>query len=256
MAHADSNRSRTALRALKVLEILGAARQPISVADVAEGIGADRSTAYRMLATLMDAGYVDRDQATRNYRLSVKVLSLAKYMLGGDETGEAINACLRSISDQTRETVHYSILDRDEAVLIYRAKGSQLVTVDFQVGDRSPLHCTSIGKVLLAFEDARLAERVIARGLPKVAAKTITAPSDFRAELQRVRAQGYAYDDFEFADDMRCVAVPVFGGGGRLIGGISLSGPSARYTLAKLDELRDCALAEARRLSQRLGHRD
>lgn len=93
-----------------------------------------------MLATLMDAGYVDRDHTTRNYRLSFKVLSLTKYMLGADEAAEAIIACLREISDLTRETVHCSILDRDEAVLIYRVKGSQLVTVDFQVGERSPLH--------------------------------------------------------------------------------------------------------------------
>ncbi len=249
----DSNRSTTALRALKVLEILGATRAPVSVAEVAAGIGAERSTAYRMLMTLMGAGYVVRDEKTRNYQLSYRIVALTKWLLSDDEQSELIMACLKAISDRTGETVHYSVLDRDEAALLLRAKGTQLVTVDFQIGDRAPLHCTSIGKVLLAFQDTRLVERVIARGLPKVARNTITDPQAFRAELQRVRVQGYAYDDLEFTDDMRCVAVPVFEKGGVVKGGISLSGPSSRYTPQKLEELKDIAVAAARRLSQQLG---
>jgi DNA-binding IclR family transcriptional regulator len=249
----DSNKSATALRALKVLEILGASRSPVSVAAVAEGIAADRSTAYRMLMTLMDAGYVVRDATTRNYQLSYKIVSLAKYLLDGDDSAELIMSQLRDISARTRETVHYSVLDRDAAVLIFRVKGTQLVAVDFQIGDRAPLHCTSIGKVMLAFSDVRLTEQVIAGGLPKQARNTLTEPDALRAELQRVRTRGYAYDDFEFADDMRCVAVPVFHKAGALHGGISLSGPSSRYTREKLEELRDCALVAARELSRQMG---
>lgn len=252
-AKTDSNKSTTALRALKVLEILAGSQAPVSVASVAQGIHADRTTAYRMLMTLMEAGYVHRDAASRQYRLAYKVLSLGKFLRGSDDTAEVIKASLHDISEQTSETTHYSVLDGDESVLLYRAKGTQRVAVDFQIGDRSPLHCTSIGKVLLAFQDVRAVERAIARGLPRMASKTITAPDALRAELERVRAQGYAFDDLEFADDMRCVSVAVFENGGRLHGGISLSGPSSRYTQAKLRELRDCALKAARELSRRLG---
>ena len=248
-----SNKSATALRALRVLEILGGSRAPVSVAEVAGGIGADRSTAYRMLMTLIDAGYVVRDATARNYQLSYRILALGKWLLSDDEQSELIIACLKDISDRTGETVHYSVLDRDAAALLFRAKGTQLVTVDFQIGDRAPLHCTSIGKLLLAFQDVRLVERVIERGLPKVARNTITDPQAFRAELQRIHVQGYSYDDLEFEDDMRCVAVPVFEKGGVVKGGISLSGPSSRYTPQKLDELKDIAVAAARRLSQQLG---
>jgi DNA-binding IclR family transcriptional regulator len=249
----DSNKSTTALRALKVLEILGGSRAPLSVAEVAGGIGADRSTAYRMLTTLMEPGYVVRDGRTQRYQLSYRILALTKWLLTDDERSELIVACLKDISNRTDETVHYSVLDQDAAALLFRAKGRQLVTVDFQIGDRAPLHCTSIGKVLLAFQDTLLVEQMIERGLPKVARNTITDPQAFRAELRRVRSQGYAYDDLEFADDMRCVAVPVFEKGGRLKGGISLSGPSSRYTTEKLEELKAVAVAAARRLSQQLG---
>jgi DNA-binding IclR family transcriptional regulator len=253
MNETDTNISSTALKALNVLDFIGEQRRPVSVMEVAEGIGADRATAYRMLLTLLHAGYLMRDQSAKTYRLSFKVLSLGRHLLGDDERASRIMDCLRDISEATGETVHYAALERQHTVLLFRAKGTQRVSVDFQIGDRSALHCTSIGKVVLAYQDARLVEAVIAAGLPKVAPRTITDGAALRQELARVRAQAYAYDDLEFAADMRCVAVPVFEKGGEVPGGISISGPSSRFDLAKLDALRDVAAVHASELSRHLG---
>jgi DNA-binding IclR family transcriptional regulator len=233
------------------MEILAEAGRPVAVAEVAEGIGADRSTAYRMLMTLHSAGYVTRDASQKRYQLGYKLLSLSRRLLNGDTRADLINEALRRMADCSGETVHYCVFDRDATVLVYRAKGAQLVAVDFQIGDRSPLHCTSIGKALLAFQDARTIDAVIEKGLPKVAINTIVDPDRLRAELTRVRAQGFAYDDREFHDDMRCVAAPMFEKDGSCQSGISFSGPQSRYTDAKLAELRDIALVGARELSQR-----
>jgi DNA-binding IclR family transcriptional regulator len=249
----DPNKSATALRALKVLEALAHSRDALSAAEVAGIIGVERTTAYRMLMTLIEAGYVVRDQRTRAYRLGYKVLTLSRAMLSGNEKTEFVAACLRKISARTGEAAHYSVLERDCAVLVQRAMGTQLVTIDFQIGDRAPLHCTSIGKVLLAYQDSAAIEAAIVRGLPRFARNTITDPTRLRAELRKVRVQRYAYDDMEFADDMRCVAVPVIEKDGRVTSGISLSGPTSRYSRQKLRELRDCALAAARELSLNLG---
>jgi DNA-binding IclR family transcriptional regulator len=129
----------------------------------------------------------------------------------------------------------------------------QRVSVDFQIGDRSPLPCTSIGKVLMAYADARFSERIIAGGLPKVAPKTITDPEVMRRELARVRAQGYALDDMEFSDDMRCLAIPVFEQGGVVQAGVAISGPSSRFDLEKLERLRQVAAPHVADLSRKLG---
>ena len=251
MADIDGNISATALKALAVLDFIGEQRRPLSVQEVAEGIGADRATAYRMLMTLVHAGYVVRDDKT--YRLSFKVLSLARFLVSDDERSLQILNCLRQISEETGETVHYSALDSDCAVLVFRVKGIQRVSVDFQIGDRSPLPCTSIGKVLLAYSDARFVERIVAQGLPKVAPQTITDPEALRHELTRVRAQGYAIDDLEFSHDMRCLAIPVFERGGQVPGGVAISGPSSRFDLGKLEELRKLATRHVAELSRRLG---
>lgn len=253
MADLDSNISATALKALTVLDFIGEQKRALTVQDVAEGIGADRATAYRMLMTLVHSGYVVRDASQKTYRLSFKVLSLARYLVSDDERSVQILNCLREISDETGETVHYSALDSDCAVLVFRVKGTQRVSVDFQIGDRSPLPCTSIGKVLLAYSDARFTDQIIARGLPKVAPRTITDPEELRHELMRVRAQRYAFDDMEFSHDMRCLAIPVFEKGGQVPGGIAISGPSSRFDLEKLESLRQTAMPHAAELSRKLG---
>ncbi|MET3927225.1 IclR family transcriptional regulator [Devosia sp. 2618] len=253
MSSLDTNISATALKALSVLDFLGEQRRPLSVIDVASGVGADRTTAYRMLMTLVQAGYVTRDESGKNYALSLKVLSLTRNLIREDDRALQIISCIRQIADETGETVHYSVLEGDSAVLLFRAKGTQRVSVDFQIGDRSALPSTSIGKVLLAYQDARFADAVIAKGLPQVAPKTITDPDAMRRELTLVRAQRYAFDDMEFAPDMRCVAVAVFERGGVVPGGIAISGPSSRFDMAKLEHLRDILLSHAQTLSDKLG---
>lgn len=249
----NANTSATVLKALRVLEVVAASSRPLSVSEVAEQIDIDKSTVYRMLITLVDAGYLIRDDTSRRYSLSHKVVSLSRNLLAENEVSQLIRRTLTHLSATTNETLHFSVLDGEEAVLVQRVKGTQLVTVDFQIGDRVPLHCTSIGKVLLAFQDVRFIERIIAAGMPKLTDNTITEPMDFRKELQRVRSQGYAIDDREFSDDMRCIAVPVFEGGGRINGGISISGPDSRFTLEKLEELKTPLLEASRKLSEQLG---
>ena len=249
----DSNRSSTALRAFQVLEMLGRAGRPMTVAEVAEGIDADRSTAYRMLITLLDAGYVRRDASEKHYQLGYRLLSLTKGLLNDGEQTELIADALQEISAETQETAHYSVFDRDACVLVQRSKGTQLVAVDFQIGDRSPLHCSSAGKVLLAYLDMRRVEEVIARGLPRLTSRSITTGKALREDLHKIRAQGYAIDDREFQDDMRCVSVPVFDKSGAGSGAISLSGPSSRFTLPKLHELRKVIARVGNDLSRKFG---
>jgi DNA-binding IclR family transcriptional regulator len=249
----DGATSSTALKALRVLDFIGQQDRSVGVGDVAQRLGLDRATAHRMLNTLSQAGYLARDPRSRDYRLSFKPLTLARNLLSDDERTTKILSTLKVISEATSETVHYSVLEGDSAVLVFRAKGTQRVTVDFQIGDRSPLPCTSIGKVLLAYRDTRFVEKILARGLAKVAPNTITDPEAFRRELVRVRAQGYAIDDLEFAPDMRCVAFPVFERGGEAPGGIAISGPASRFTRAKLEALRTVAAPFVTQLSRALG---
>jgi DNA-binding IclR family transcriptional regulator len=245
--------SSTALKALRVLEVVAAEPRPLSLSEVARRSSLDKSAAHRMLATLLSAGYVHRDPDSRRYALSYRVVSLSRNLLADNEVVRLARATLEDISARTGEGIHLAVLDGDETVLVQRVKGSQLVAVDFQVGDRSRLHCTSIGKALLAWQAPADIEAVIAAGLPALTANTITEPESLRRELGLVRERGYAIDDREMYDNMRCIAVPVFERDMPVRMGISCSGPDGRFSLEYLDRLRGPMVAGARDLSAKLG---
>ncbi len=245
--------STTAFKALRVLETVASSPGPVSLSWVAEQAEIDKTTAYRMLSTLTDAGYVVRDDTSKRYRLSYKVVFLSRNLLADNETSRLRRDILERLTAATHETTHLCVLDGQQTVLIQKVRGTQLVAVDFQIGDRSPLHCTAIGKALLAFQDVRVIEEVIAAGLPRMASNTITDPDAFRKELYHIRSQGYAIDDREFSDSMRCLAAPIFEPGGQVSMGISISGPDSRFSLEKLEELKVPLLKAAWDLSARLG---
>jgi DNA-binding IclR family transcriptional regulator len=252
-AKKPGNVSSTTLKAFSVLEAVAASSQAVTISEVANNVSVDRSTAYRMLSTLQEAGYITQDESTKRFKLSYKVISLSRNLMLDNEVTSLFYLALKIISDTTQETVGLSVLDGLQTVLIQQVKGTQRVNVNFQIGDRSDLHCTSIGKVLLAYQDPLYVERIIANGLTRHAVNTITDDKEFRIELQRIRAQGYSFDNQELADDMRCVAVPVFESGGRVIHGFSISGPATRFTLEKLNGLKEPMLEAARELSKQLG---
>lgn len=245
--------SSTALKALRTLDIVASSQSDLSIQDVADLLKTDKITAYRMLITLHNAGYLVRNEETKRYRLSYKLVSHCRNLLAENEVTNLIMRTLKELSQKTQETLHYSVLDGHEAVLIHRVKGSQLVNVEFQIGDRSPLHCTSVGKVLLAYQDPGIVERVIDAGLARFASNTIVDPETLRKEIRIIKAEGYGLDDHEFADNMRCIAVPVFENGGIVRAGISISGPDSRLTIDKLHEMKGPLMEASSTLSRQLG---
>jgi DNA-binding IclR family transcriptional regulator len=244
MQQRDTNKSSTALRAFQVLETVAKDGSPLSVTEISRRIGLDRATCYRMLRTVEEAGYLVRDAETKNFRMSRRVVSLAKHLLAEDEDRLLVSQTLKRISAASGETSHYSELDRDSAILTQRSKGTQLVAVDFQIGERTPLHMTSVGKAILAFQSPDFVKAYLKKPLPRSTQHTITDAGALTAELDRVRATGIAYDRYELALGMKCVAVPTRETNRAVRAGISISGPDSRFTDAKLAELGELITAE------------
>jgi DNA-binding IclR family transcriptional regulator len=241
----DTNKSSTALRAFQVLETVAKVGSPLSVTEISRRVGIDRATCYRMLRTIEEAGYLVRDAGTKNFRMSRRVVSLAKHLLAEDEDRLLVSQALKRISAASGETSHYSEMDHDSAILTQRSKGTQLVAVDFQIGERTALHMTSVGKAILAFQSPNFVGTYLKKPLSRSTEHTITDPEALITELDRVRSTGVAYDHYELALGMKCVAVPAREADGAVRAGISISGPDSRFTEAKLRELGELIAAEA-----------
>lgn len=231
-ANPTVKKSSTVLKALRMLESISDHGGEIALSQAADLTGIDRSTAYRLMRTLESAGYVSQSSDTKKYRLSYKILALGQPALKKASVDDIILETLKHLAAKTNETAHFQVLDGDHAAIRLQAKGSQLVSVNFKIGDRSKLHCTSIGKVLLATQDPPFIEKIIARGLEAVTPQTITDPKKFRDELVKVRQRGYATDESEFSHDLCCVAVSIVNSENRLFGGINFAGPRSRFTKA------------------------
>ena len=240
----DSNKSSTVLKAFHVLEAVSAQDAPPSAAELARELEMDRVTVYRMLRTIADAGYLVMEPNTKRFTLSGRILTLAAPLLESDESGKQIDALLERVAQKTGETCHYSELSGSETVLTKRAKGQQLVAVDFKIGTRCELHATSVGKAILAFQSPEFIEDYMKLDLVSYTPHTIAAPDGLRRELHAVRDARIGFDYEELSEGMNCVAVPVPSVLGKIEAGISISGPAFRLTKPRLQELADIMLAE------------
>ncbi len=221
-------------RGLKALDFMRDQQAPVRLTDVAEALGVEKPNASHVLKTLVAAGYAAQDD-NRKYRATDKVLMSGR----PDHSLEMIVACkelwrpvLQQLVDRTGECAHLAVLVESRVWYIDKIDSTLPLKVDHPIGSLSPLHCTALGKAFLAFGEAKPDA-----DLAGYTAKTITADHLLAEEIMRTRARGYAVDDEEFAQGIRCVARPVFRPGGRMIAAVGVSGPTVRIDDVRLAEL-------------------
>lgn len=238
-------------RALDLLEALTAAEGEVSITALASRTKLHVSTVHRLLATLLRRGYVRQNPDTSRYYAGAKLAAFGDGRGRFNELRSAARPILRSLVDLTRETANLSVLDDTAAVYIETAASPQVIRLFTVVGNRVPLHATGAGKALLAALPVPRREAILDRSaLEPHTPKTIVDRVALGKVLETARANGYALDDEEFDEGVRCIAVPV-GPAGAPIAALSISGPANRLTRQRcidfVPQLRRCAqeLAEA-----------
>lgn len=221
-------------RGLDALDLMRARAEPMRLTDLAEALGVDKSNATHLLKTLVASGYALQDES-RRYRVSDKLAGVARRQHTLEQivaVKEAWRPVLERLVTTTGECAHMAVLVGSRVWYIDKVDSALPLKVDHPIGALSPLHCTALGKAFLAFGRASLPEE-----LKAYTPKTPTTPRAVQDEIARTRARGYAIDDEEFAQGVRCVARPVDDADGAMIAAIGVSGPSVRVDDEKLREL-------------------
>ena len=235
-------------RGLKILNLLEHARNGMGTTEVANQLSIDKSSASRLLHTLANYGFVEQDQDTARYLLGPQLVTLGQHLLNRITLRDHARSHLHDLVEATGECAHLAILAQGQALYIDQVESTAALRVESEIGTLSPLYCTALGKVLLAFGR----EPVPSELLP-FTQRTVTDSSTLRAQLAQTAGRGYAIDDEEYNYGVRCVAAPVYDHRGLLAGAIGISGPAGRISLERIDEfgavVREVALA----LSTRLG---
>lgn len=245
-------------RAFAILELLGNADYHLGISDIAEKSDLPLATAHRLLATLMQLGYVEQNPETNKYTLGVRVLQMRGAAIGHLSLGVHAMPIMKTLMNRVNETVHLAVLNKGEIVYIERVEGLHTQGMYTRIGKRAPAHCTALGKVMLAHLPEHLwYDDVVHRhGLKRFSPTTITTPEALTQELSCIRAQGYAIDNGETGEQVRCVAAPIYDYTGTVVAAVSISGPQVRVTPSRVPELSEAIRWASRAISQKLGHFD
>jgi IclR family transcriptional regulator, KDG regulon repressor len=241
-------------RAVSILNAFSVDEPELGVTDLAERLGLHKSTIHRFLVNLEAAGLVERNRLSSRYRLGLRIFELGGLVLQQMNLWEEALPFLEGLVRDTGETGHLAVLDGGEAVYVEKVEARRALRVPSAIGRGYPAHATSLGKVLLASLDDDACDALIdERGLRKCAPRTIVEPDALRAELARVRTDGFAVDDEEYEEGLRCIGAPIHGHTGHVVAAIGIGGPVTRVTPQRVRELAELVMGAAHGLSRRMG---
>jgi IclR family acetate operon transcriptional repressor len=241
-------------RALSLLNALARSDHGLTLGEVAQEAGLPVSTAHRLLSTLQHENFVRHESDRGVWLVGVQAFIVGNAFTRSRELTALARPYMRALMERSGETVNLAVENQGEVVYIAQIECRQTMRAIARPGGRAPMHCSGVGKMLLALMPEEERERILAgRKMVKETEKTITSASRLRAELEASRRRGYAVDDEENALGLRCVAAPIFDEHGEAFGAVSLSGPSVRIAQSLLPKLGATVRDTADQITARLG---
>jgi len=240
----------------KVLDILDyiALSGRAGIREISDHTGFPPPTAHRIVSTLVGRHYLEQDPATKGYALSLKFLELGSLVQHRFDLVRIAKPHLELIVAETKESASLIVRDGDDAVYLDHVQDQHMLQLFTQVGARVPLYSTGGGKVLLGgMTDAEIGSYVKRTNRIRHTDRTIVEAEALKTELAAVRRLGYAVDDEEMEEGIRCVAVPVYRHDGTVAAALSLSGAAIRIRRERMEELARIVLYRALSVSRALG---
>jgi DNA-binding IclR family transcriptional regulator len=240
-------------RAFAVLDLLGESDTPLGLAQVAASLQLHKSTAHRFLMVLEKHRMVERT-TNGKFRLGLKLFDLGNRAIEQYDLRDRAQPHLRRLVAETEETAHLCILEGTHVIYIDKIEPARSVRMITRIGASNPVHSTSVGKAILAFlPEDRIADILSKIRFERFTHRTIATADALRVEIEKTRRRGYAVDDEELEEGLRCIAVPVLDAQRLPVAAVSVSGPSFRVTAQKLPSIANHLLKCVRGISMDMG---
>ncbi len=242
-------------RALAALDVLANRSSECSLAELCIALGLHKSTVHRLMMVLEQHRLVDKNPETGRYRLGLKLFEFGSKAIAALDPRRHARPHLDRLQRELAETVFFCILDDGQVFYLDKVESQQSIRTACTVGSRAPAYCTAVGKAMLAeLPDAEVSDIVRRWGLKAITANTITTAAALKAELKAVRSRGYAIDNEEKEQGLRCISAAVRGHSGKLFAAISVSGPAFRITKGRIPEIGHVVMRAANDLSVEFGY--
>lgn len=239
---------------MSILNALATRQEDFSLAELCSTLGLHKSTVHRLMMVLESHRLVSKNPETGRYRLGLRLFEFGSKAIATLDLREHSRPYLTRLLQETQETVHLCVLDFEDVVYLEKMEPERSVRMASRVGRRHPAYCTAVGKAMMAeLPESELEEILEQTELKPITPRTITSAEVLKKELKLIRGRGYAVDDEEIEEGVRCVAAAVRDHSGRTVAAVSVSGPSFRLTESKIPAVAECVGRAAMQLSAELG---
>jgi DNA-binding IclR family transcriptional regulator len=240
-------------RGLQVLEVLSGAPE-LSLTEIAQRVGLAFSTTHRILESLKFRQFASQSISTGKYSVGVRAYEVGARFISSTQLPQAAHPIMAELVVEVNETVNLAVRDGQEAIYIHQVESDQNVRMFTRLGARAPLHCSGVGKVLLAWLPRTEQDGLVFKSpLTAFTPKTLIEAQALFEELRLTTKRGFAVDMEEFELGVRCVAAPVRNQRGKVVAALSVSGPLPRFSSKLIGRLRKEVVCSAREVSARLG---
>lgn len=241
-------------RAILILQLLGQEPEGLTIAQITQEISIAKSTVFTILTTLNLYGLVERVEETGRYQLGMGLFTLGSSVIERLDVRSRAYPILKSLAQQTRLTTHLGIIDEDEVIYIEKIEGQGPIKISSAVGRRMGVHCTALGKAILAqLPLEKLHSIFTGRQLPQRTPNTITSVQLLQVDLVKTKERGYSFDDEENELGIRCLGAPIFNHRAEVMHAVSISGPRDRVSLDTIELLAEKLKQAAQEISQAVG---
>lgn len=246
----------TLMRGLNILSLYTRETPALTLTEITRATKLNKTTVYRILSTLENAGYLVRDEDTKRYRPDLKVLQLGFASISSLEVRQAARRYLELLSQQVGETVSLSVLDGADIIYVDRVRNQRIVGVVLGLGSRLPAHCASMGKAILAhLPPSELEDYLDKAVLEPCTSNTLRDHQALKDELSLVRSRGFATNDEELEMGLRAVAAPIWDNSNRVVAAVNITGSTSSISQERLvGDLAEAVRHTAAQISQALGY--
>lgn len=240
-------------KAIDIIDCL-AKNEEMGVTELSNRFNISKSSVYNMLNTFAQNHWVEKNAISSKYKLGLRLFELGNVVRDGLHLREIATPFMKELVNKVGETVHLTVMDEGMVVYIETAQPDNKFSIASLNERRVHMHCTGVGKAILAFQPDQTIEEVISqKGLPSFTPNTITDPDELKNHLVKIKERGFAVDDIEHEPGVRCVAAPIRNEKGKVFASMSLTGPSPRFTFEKIEKYADFLIGVSNNISRKLG---
>jgi DNA-binding IclR family transcriptional regulator len=244
-------------RGLTILQSVALSQKPVTLGELAELLDIDRSSAFRLAHTLRRRGFLSSPAGRKDYILGSSMWTLSRQYNWSNMLVQVAHQELKLLANQINETAHLAIREGKNSLFIDCAPANHVIAVAGRTGELVPLHCTAHGKALLADADERELRSHFGPGpLQKFTKNTIIDIPALAKVCSTIKKQGFATDEAEHREDLRCVAAPIRVHDGLIVGSIGISAPASRFLKSQYPEYAEYVCNVANSIGERLKNPD